>query len=242
VLPWFEIYNAPCYFDSHILGDIDMADATSFSKLVPGFDFLQGLVKNAGSALPSMGQWIAPTLDPVELDRRIQELKTVQFWLEQNARMISATIQALEVQRMTLNTLQSMNVSVGNLQDALKIQVPSAADAPKPAAKPAPAPAASAASAAQGDDDAAAAGVVDPMQWWNSLTQQFTQLATNAMQAAGEAAQNAAQTAAQTAATATANATAAAAAVAASAAPAEAEAESDTKPARKTTRSRRAAT
>jgi hypothetical protein len=242
VLPWFEIYNAPYYFDSHILGDIDMADATSFSKLVPGFDFLQGLVKNAGSALPSMGQWIAPTLDPVELDRRIQELKTVQFWLEQNARMISATIQALEVQRMTLNTLQSMNVSVGNLQDALKIQVPSAADAPKPAAKPAPAPAASAASAAQGDDDAAAAGVVDPMQWWNSLTQQFTQLATNAMQAAGEAAQNAAQTAAQTAATATANATAAAAAVAASAAPAEAEAESDTKPARKTTRSRRAAT
>jgi hypothetical protein len=242
VLPWFEIYNAPCYFDSHILGDIDMADATSFSKLVPGFDFLQGLVKNAGSALPSMGQWIAPTLDPVELDRRIQELKTVQFWLEQNARMISATIQALEVQRMTLNTLQSMNVSVGNLQDALKIQVPSAADAPKPAAKPAPAPAASAASAAQGDDDAAAAGVVDPMQWWNSLTQQFTQLATNAMQAAGEAAQNAAQTAAQTAATATANATAAAAAVAASAAPAEADAESDTKPARKTTRSRRAAT
>lgn len=216
-----------------------MADATSFSKLVPGFDFLQGLVKNAGSALPSMGQWIAPTLDPVELDRRIQELKTVQFWLEQNARMLSATIQALEVQRMTLNTLQSMNVSVGNLQDALKIQVPSAADAPKPAAKPAPAPAAS---AAQGDDDAAAAGVVDPMQWWNSLTQQFTQLATNAMQAAGEAAQNAAQTAAQTAATATANATAAAAAVAASAAPAEAEAESDTKPARKTTRSRRAAT
>ncbi|MEX8517898.1 MAG: PhaM family polyhydroxyalkanoate granule multifunctional regulatory protein [Leptothrix sp. (in: b-proteobacteria)] len=218
-----------------------MADATSFTKLVPGFDFLQGLVKNAGSALPSMGQWIAPTLDPVELDRRIQELKTVQFWLEQNARMISATIQALEVQRMTLNTLQGMNVSVGNLQEALKIQVPSMADVPKPAAKPAPAPA-PAASAAQGDDAEAAAGVVDPMQWWNSLTQQFTQLATNAMQAAGEAAQNAAQTAAQTAATATANATAAAAAVAASAAPAETEAESDTKPARKTSRSRRAAT
>ena len=26
-------------------------------------DFLQGLVKNAGAALPSIGQWVAPTLD-----------------------------------------------------------------------------------------------------------------------------------------------------------------------------------
>ena len=41
-----------------------MSDATGFSKLVPGFDFLQGLVKNAGAALPGIGQWVAPTLDP----------------------------------------------------------------------------------------------------------------------------------------------------------------------------------
>ena len=27
-----------------------------------------------------------------------------------------------------------------------------------------------------------AAGVVDPMQWWNALTQQFQQIATSAMQ------------------------------------------------------------
>ena len=32
-----------------------MADASqNFSKLVPGFDFLQGLVKNAGQALPAL--------------------------------------------------------------------------------------------------------------------------------------------------------------------------------------------
>ena len=30
-----------------------MADSNPFSKMVPGFDFLQGLVKNAGQALPS---------------------------------------------------------------------------------------------------------------------------------------------------------------------------------------------
>ena len=29
-----------------------MSDASGFGKLVPGFDFLQSLVKNAGSAMP----------------------------------------------------------------------------------------------------------------------------------------------------------------------------------------------
>ena len=37
-----------------------MTDAQNFAKLVPGFDFLQGLAKNAGTALPGMGQWVAP--------------------------------------------------------------------------------------------------------------------------------------------------------------------------------------
>ena len=79
-----------------------MSDPTPFSNLVPGFDFLQNLVKNAGSALPGIGQWVAPTIDPEELDKRIKELRTIQFWLEQNGRMLDATIQAMEVQRMTL--------------------------------------------------------------------------------------------------------------------------------------------
>lgn len=98
-----------------------MSDIPNFAKLVPGFDFLQGLVKNAGSALPSMGQWVAPTLNPEELQKRIDELKTVQFWLEQNAKMLSATIQALEVQRMTLSTLKTMNVQMTDLRDAMKV-------------------------------------------------------------------------------------------------------------------------
>jgi len=97
-----------------------MADAPSFAKLVPGFDFLQGLVKNAGAALPNMGQWVAPTLDPDELQKRIDELRTVQFWLEQNAKLLATTIQALEVQRMTLATLKTMNVQMTDLRDAMK--------------------------------------------------------------------------------------------------------------------------
>ena len=169
-----------------------MADATAFTKLVPGFDFLQGLVKNAGAALPSIGQWVAPTLNPEELEKRIEELRTVQFWLEQNARMLGATIQALEVQRMTLTTLKTMNVQMGELRDAMTIRLPVTPDvaAPTPQAvekEPAPAPSREPAAKVA----APALGAVDPMQWWGALTKQFTQLAATAMKdTAGDAAKN----------------------------------------------------
>jgi hypothetical protein len=163
-----------------------MADNTAdFAKLVPGFDFLQGLVKNAGAALPSIGQWVAPTLNPEELEKRIEELRTVQFWLEQNARMLGATIQALEVQRMTLSTLKTMNVQMDDLRESLKIRLPGGDQPAAPAevsspadtASPAKAPAAAKKPAAS----PAAVGVVDPMQWWGALTKQFTQLAATAL-------------------------------------------------------------
>lgn len=172
-----------------------MSDANAFTKLVPGFDFLQGLVKNAGAALPSIGQWVAPTLNPEELEKRIEELRTVQFWLEQNARMLGATIQALEVQRMTLSTLKTMNVQMEDLRDSLKIRLPEAepeaaaeeaqaeSDAepePEPESEP-PAPA----------SPAEPTPAVDPMQWWGALTKQFTELATTAMKdTASDAARN----------------------------------------------------
>lgn len=171
-----------------------MADSSAaFTKMVPGFDFLEGLVRNAGAALPSVGQWIAPTLNPDELDKRIEELRTVQFWLEQNTRMLAATIQALEVQRMTLSTLRTMNLSVGELRDSMLLRMPETAAPRAGAAAPAPArKAASKTTAAAGGDASAAAppaGVVDPMQWWGALTKQFTQLAATAMRdsAAGAA-------------------------------------------------------
>jgi hypothetical protein len=164
--------------------------SNAFTKLVPGFDFLQGLVKNAGSALPNIGQWVAPTLNPEELEKRIEELRTVQFWLEQNARMLGATIQALEVQRMTLSTLKTMNVQMSDLRDSLKIRMPDSAAASSPAAAseeapeapeaPKAKPKAAGKTAARGAKGAAAPAV-DPMQWWGALTKQFTQLAATAM-------------------------------------------------------------
>ena len=176
-----------------------MADATAFAKLVPGFDFLQGLVKNAGSALPNIGQWVAPTLNPEELEKRIEELRTVQFWLEQNARMLGATIQALEVQRMTLSTLKTMNVQMDDLREAMTLRVPEpaakAAGAPEAAAKKAAPAKKKAAAKAPAAKAAAATQPVDPMQWWGALTKQFTELAAGAMKdSATDAAKNLAGT------------------------------------------------
>jgi hypothetical protein len=165
-----------------------MTDIPAFTSFAPGFEFLQGLVKNAGAALPGMGQWVAPTLNPEELDKRIQELKTVQFWLEQNARMLGATIQALEVQKMTLATLQTMNVQMSDLRDALTIRMPTPAAAHSAAgstkSSEPDAPEASVAADAGIDSSAAQADAkpaVDPMQWWGALTKQFSELAATAL-------------------------------------------------------------
>jgi hypothetical protein len=173
-----------------------MADPNAFAKLVPGFDFLQGLMGGAAQAVPGMSSWMAPTLDPAELDKRIDELRTVQFWLEQNARMIATTIQALEVQRMTLGTLRQMNLSIGDMAKAMQLPDPVvAAPAPAPVMKavdPASAEVDDSSktqrAAPQTEPSLAAAGIVDPMQWWGALTQQFTALAAKAVrESSGEA-------------------------------------------------------
>ncbi|HVR52815.1 MAG TPA: PhaM family polyhydroxyalkanoate granule multifunctional regulatory protein [Pseudorhodoferax sp.] len=166
------------------------ASNAGFGKFVPGFDFLQSLAKGAAQSMPQMpalGGWVAPTLSVEELEKRIAELKAVQFWLDQNAMALKATIQALEVQKMTLATLKGMNVSMAEVAKAFTAPPAStAAAAPPPAARPEPAPEpmAEPADADEAEAGAARPGVVDAMQWWGALTQQFQQIAATAMQEA----------------------------------------------------------
>ena len=201
------------------------SSAFDFGKFIPGFDFLQNLAasgKGAAGPVGGLHNWVAPTVSVDELDKRIQELKAVLFWLEQNGTALKATIQALEVQKMTLATLQGMNLSMAEVARAFTLPTqgtpaaaPSpaatpehwpfaAAPAPQPAAAPTPAaepepqpeptpkpepPAAAAPKAAPARKRPppaaapapAAAGLADPMQWWGALTQQFQQIAANAM-------------------------------------------------------------
>lgn len=178
-----------------------MSDANppfAFSQFVPGFDFLKGLAGNAAAGggaaagMPSLSNWVAPTLSVEELDKRIQELKTVQYWLEQNGHALKATIQALEVQKMTLSTLRGMNVQMEDLAKVFTRPAAEPVEVPAPAPEPAAAPSASSAEADGAKPKpkpkpAAAPGVVDPLQWWNALTQQFQQIASTAMQDAAHA-------------------------------------------------------
>ncbi len=179
----------------------------SFGKLVPGFDFLQNL-SGAAKASPAnmpppMGNWLAPSINIEELDKRIEELKAVQFWLDQNANALKASIQALEVQKMTLTALKGMNFSMADMAKAFTPQAASApaSSATSPTASSAAAnanassppntEASTAGSAAAAVPDAAAKasaapGVVDPVQWWGALTQQFQSIAASAMQDAAK--------------------------------------------------------
>jgi hypothetical protein len=196
-------------------------DMRSFGKFVPGFDFLQNLTKQAAEGagqsipqLPNLGNWVAPTLNVEELDKRIDELKAVQFWLDQNAVALKATIQALEVQKMTLATLKGMNFNLGDVANAFKLKaadsvmsgvhkfterassaaatVGSFAGSVAGGATASSAPkqetkkSASSKSSSKAVASKMAAGMVDPTQLWGALTKQFGEIAANAMKDAAK--------------------------------------------------------
>lgn len=176
-----------------------------FAKYVPGFDFLQNLAKNASQSVPQMpnvANWIAPTLNEEELDKRIAELKAVHFWLDQNAKALGATVQALEVQKMTLATLKGMNFNMGDLANAFKLKAAdTVASGVQKVSEKAVATAHTVAAVAEKTEEvakkvsdvakpaasAAAAGLVDPMHLWSALTQQFQAIAASAMKEATKA-------------------------------------------------------
>ena len=199
-----------------------MSDAQNagFGKFIPGFDFLQNLAKGATETVPQMpnlANWIAPTLNVEELEKRIDELKAVHFWLEQNSRALGATVQALEVQKMTLATLKGMNFNMGDVANAFKLKaadtvmsgvqkvtdtaagaagaVSGVAGAVTGVASGMASMASDVASAATGKraaaksgvkGEAASGGIIDPLQWWGALTQQFQQIAASAMKDAAK--------------------------------------------------------
>ncbi len=171
-------------------------NSNPFGAMMPGWDFLQNLGKAMPNHSAGTSGWVAPTLNVEDLEKRIQELKAVQYWLEQNARMLTATIQALEVQKMTLSTLKTMNVHVDELAQALKVKPEdfmnswSQAVTPKPAAtqstredQPQTPPGSSKAQRKGSQTRPSADGdgrSPDPLQWWGAVSQQFQEIAQTA--------------------------------------------------------------
>jgi hypothetical protein len=157
-------------------------------------------VKNLWGSMSVPGLTV-PTLSVEELDKKINDLKAVEAWLNLNMSMLRGSIQALEVQRGTIATLKSVGASLAaavnqggkqaggdksifdanpyasaffhHAREAEKAPAP-AQPQPQPAA--AEAPKAEAASAAD-----AGAQIANPAVWWNMLQDQFKQAVSTAM-------------------------------------------------------------
>jgi hypothetical protein len=145
------------------------------------------------------GLAMQPTLDPAELEKKINELKSVESWLKLNLSMLSSTIQGMEVQLATVTTLQqfmSANRDIAKQSwpnTSVDPSTPMGSAAPSaPSAHSAPStPPVSSAPAASAQAQAAetqipptakassphASNAEGAQAWWNMLTQQFGQLA-----------------------------------------------------------------
>jgi exonuclease VII small subunit len=69
------------------------------------FEIFRRLWGPLGVPVPGMAM---PTLDPKELDKRIQELKSVELWLNMNLNVLRTAIQGLEMQKAGLEGVQGM--------------------------------------------------------------------------------------------------------------------------------------
>lgn len=195
------------------------------SKLnLPGMDLMKGMgigALNIGNVLDTMGfvrkAWGAmnapsafmPTMDVEELNKRIVDLQAVEQWLVMNLNMIQGSIQALEVQRATIETLKGVTRGlmpggfvgapdahgVPSLQQLMQMsmqlpQAPAAAppvvaQAPQPAPAPPPEVAPPPRAAREKSPEKNKPEAIDPglsaTAWLEFLQSQFNQVAQAAM-------------------------------------------------------------
>jgi hypothetical protein len=69
----------------------------------------QDLMSNFMGAMrtPMPGMFV-PTVDVEELEKKIADLKSVENWLKMNLQVLQATIQGLEMQKMTLDSMKQV--------------------------------------------------------------------------------------------------------------------------------------
>ena len=77
------------------------------------FEMFRRLWGPLGVPVPGMAM---PTLDPQEIDKRVQELKSVETWLSMNLNMLRTAIQGLEMQKAGLSAMQQA-MQMGMPQD-----------------------------------------------------------------------------------------------------------------------------
>jgi hypothetical protein len=77
------------------------------------FEMFRRLWGPLGVPVPGMAM---PTMDPQEIDKRVQELKSVEMWLSMNLNMLRTAIQGLEMQKAGLSAMQqAMNMGMNSV-------------------------------------------------------------------------------------------------------------------------------
>jgi hypothetical protein len=109
--------------------------------------------------LPSM---LMPTLDPNELEKRINDLKTVEHWLDMNRALLHSTIQTLEMQRNAIIAMRAMAQGAPSASATQGLGAAAPTGAPERA------------------DAASVAPPFNPVMWWNALQEQFARVASAA--------------------------------------------------------------
>lgn len=186
-------------------GFAQMGDATQ-NPMLASMEMMRHAWQNlagAGAGAGALGgtAMVAPPMSLEELDRRINELRTVENWLRMNLSMLSSTIQGMEVQRATIATLKSfvspaaeggadapsaLEVALG-LKPSGQAKIKHASYAPSPRSGGTSSSSFSASSstfssAAPESGTASVSSVLPGVgsadAWWGMLQQQFDSLAT----------------------------------------------------------------
>nr|MBF0685872.1 transcriptional regulator [Pseudomonas sp.] len=172
------------------------------NPLLQSFEMMRTAWNNMGSQMLSGAIPTPPVLNIEELDKRINEMRAVESWLRLNLTMLQGSVQAMEVQRATIATLQSfasMGTGGGAAPSTQAGQQPSPLEVAlgmRGAQPQADAPAGasgqtqdtgttdrteSSSAGAQTAGAEQSTGAPAPHQaWWNMLQNQFNQLASAA--------------------------------------------------------------
>lgn len=146
-------------------------------------EFVKNLWGNMG--VPGLA---APTLSVDDLDKKIQDLRAVEVWLNMNTSMLRTTIQTLEVQRATLATLKTMGENMAGQGAPNPFAAFAQQAAAQTASAAAPDPAAAAEKPTVSPQEAAQAmGMANPAVWWNLMQEQFAQAVAQAAAASAAA-------------------------------------------------------
>jgi hypothetical protein len=147
---------------SHASGDA-FNDSLNFVKKLWGQMGVPGMTSAPGISLPGMAGMQVPSMSLEDLDKRIQELKTVETWLNLNTTMLRNTIQAMEVQRATIATLHSLSNTMANTMQSMG-SAAAAQSAPVEEEEP-----------SQGDGEPVAPILEQSAAWWQGVQDQFKQ-------------------------------------------------------------------